>query len=97
MTNTGATTINGWSLAFTLPSGQAITSGWNVTYSPTSGTVTAKNLTYNAVMAANASATIGFQAAHTGNTASPRRSPSTARPAPPPDQGGTRPLPATTT
>ena len=69
--NTGTTAISGWSLAFTLPSGQTITSGWNATYSPNSGAVTAKNVTYNAAIAPNASVTIGFQASHTGNTARP--------------------------
>lgn len=71
ITNTGMTAIDGWSLAFTLPAGQAITSGWNADYSPTSGQVTAKNLSHNAIIAPGASVTIGFQATHTGNTAAP--------------------------
>jgi len=71
ITNTATTTINGWSLAFTLPSGQTITSGWNATFSPASGAVTAKNVAYNAAIAPNASVSIGFQANHTGNTAKP--------------------------
>jgi poly(3-hydroxybutyrate) depolymerase len=71
ITNTGTSTIDGWSLAFTLPGGQAITSGWNATYSPASGQVTAKNLSHNATLAPGASTTIGFQATHTGNTAAP--------------------------
>jgi poly(hydroxyalkanoate) depolymerase family esterase len=71
ITNTGSTAVNGWSLAFTLPSGQTITSGWNATYSPASGAVTAKNVTYNAGIAPNASVSIGFQANHTGNTDKP--------------------------
>jgi hypothetical protein len=56
---------------FTLPSGQTITSGWNATYSPTSGQVTARNVSYNGSLAAGASTNIGFQATHTGNTAKP--------------------------
>jgi poly(hydroxyalkanoate) depolymerase family esterase len=71
ITNTGSTTINGWSLVFTLPGGQVITNGWNATYSPTSGQVTAKNVSYNGTLAPGASTTIGFQADHTGNTARP--------------------------
>jgi len=71
ITNTAATAVNGWSLAFTLPSGQTITSGWNASYSPTSGAVTATNVSYNAAIAANASVGIGFQATHTGNTGKP--------------------------
>ncbi|MFC7531777.1 PHB depolymerase family esterase [Actinoplanes sp. GCM10030250] len=71
ITNTGATGINGWSLGFTLPSGQTITSGWNATYSPTAGQVTARNVGYNAAIPAGGSVSVGFQATHTGNTAKP--------------------------
>jgi acetylxylan esterase len=71
ITNTGSTAINGWSLGFTLPSGQTITSGWNATYSPASGAVTARNASYNAALAPGASTSIGFQANHTGNAAAP--------------------------
>ncbi|WP_433553524.1 extracellular catalytic domain type 1 short-chain-length polyhydroxyalkanoate depolymerase [Micromonospora zamorensis] len=71
VTNTGTTAVNGWSLVFTLPSGQTITSGWNASYSPSSGQVTARNVAYNAGIPANGSVTIGFQATHSGNTAKP--------------------------
>ncbi|MEN3541302.1 cellulose binding domain-containing protein [Microbispora sp. ZYX-F-249] len=71
ITNTGTSTINGWTLAFTLPSGQAITSGWNATYSPSSGQVSARNVDYNGTLAPGATVDIGFQATHTGNTAEP--------------------------
>jgi len=71
VTNAGATAINGWSLVFTLPAGQTITSGWNATFAPASGQVTATNMAYNAAIAPGASVSIGFQANHTGNTATP--------------------------
>ncbi|NUO44313.1 MAG: PHB depolymerase family esterase [Streptomyces sp.] len=71
LTNTGTTTVNGWQLAFTLPAGQTITNGWNATYAPTSGAVTATNASYNATLAPNASVSIGYQATHTGNSAAP--------------------------
>jgi len=71
VTNTGSTPINGWSLVFTLPGGQTITNGWNATYSPSSGQVTARNVSYNGTIAPNASVNIGFQATHTGNTGKP--------------------------
>jgi acetylxylan esterase len=71
ITNAGSTAINGWSLGFTLPAGQAITSGWNATYSPASGAVTARNASYNGAIAAGASVGIGFQATHTGNDGRP--------------------------
>jgi endo-1,4-beta-xylanase len=71
ITNTGSSTINGWSLVFTLPGGQTITSGWNASYTPTSGQVTARNLSYNGTLAPGANTTLGFQATHTGNSAAP--------------------------
>ncbi|MFC8845702.1 MULTISPECIES: cellulose binding domain-containing protein [unclassified Micromonospora] len=71
ITNTGTSAINGWTLAFTLPSGQAITSGWNATYSPASGQVSARNVDYNGTIAPGATVNIGFQASHSGNTAEP--------------------------
>jgi endo-1,4-beta-xylanase len=69
--NTGTTAINGWSLKFALAPGQTITSGWSAAYSPTSGQVTATNVSYNAGIAPGGSTTIGFQANHTGNAAAP--------------------------
>jgi poly(hydroxyalkanoate) depolymerase family esterase len=71
VTNTGSSAINGWSLVFTLPGGQAITSGWNATYAPTSGQVTASNVSFDGAIAPGASVSVGFQANHTGNTAAP--------------------------
>ncbi len=71
VTNTGTSAINGWSLGFTLPSGQTITQGWNATYAPTSGQVKATNASYNGTIAAGASVTLGYQANHTGNAGAP--------------------------
>jgi endoglucanase len=71
ITNTGAAAINGWTLVFTLASGQTIVSGWNATYSSASGTVTASNAGYNGALPPGGSATIGYQANHTGNAAAP--------------------------
>ncbi|MFG1659661.1 PHB depolymerase family esterase [Micromonospora chersina] len=71
ITNTAATAVNGWSLTFTLPAGQTVTNGWNATYAPTSGAVTARNVSYNGTIAPNGSVDIGFQATHTGNTGKP--------------------------
>jgi glucuronoarabinoxylan endo-1,4-beta-xylanase len=71
ITNTGTSAINGWRLGFTLPAGQSITSGWNATYSPASGQVTATNVSHNGTLAPGATVDIGFQATHTGNTAEP--------------------------
>jgi len=69
--NTSAATVDGWSLAFTLPAGQAITSGWNAGFRSSGSSVTATNVSYNGVLAPGGSTTIGFQATHTGNAAAP--------------------------
>ncbi|MBT8226298.1 MAG: 1,4-beta-xylanase [Dactylosporangium sp.] len=69
--NTGTAAIDGWSLQFALAAGQTITSGWNATYSPTSGQVTATNASYNGAIPPGGSTTIGFQASHTGDSAAP--------------------------
>ncbi|MEU4232642.1 PHB depolymerase family esterase [Nonomuraea sp. NPDC026600] len=71
ITNTSASPINTWALTFTLPSGQTVTSAWNATISPSSGQVTARNVSYNATIAAGASTNFGFQATHSGNTGKP--------------------------
>ncbi|MEU7574414.1 cellulose binding domain-containing protein [Micromonospora sp. NPDC049240] len=71
ITNTGTSAINGWTLAFNLPSGQSITSGWGATYSPSSGQVSARNVDYNAAIAPGATINIGFQANTSGNTTEP--------------------------
>jgi cellulase/cellobiase CelA1 len=71
LTNTGSSAINGWTLGFTLPGGQVITSGWNATYTPTSGAVTATNAAFNAAIAPGTSVGFGFQANQTGNAGAP--------------------------
>jgi len=71
VTNTGAAAVNGWSLSFDLPGGQTITGGWNASYSPASGRVTARNVSYNGSIAPGASVSFGYQATHTGNGGAP--------------------------
>nr|WP_037890884.1 PHB depolymerase family esterase [Streptomyces viridochromogenes] len=71
ITNTSTTSINGWKLGFTLPSGQTITNGWGAAYAPASGAVTATNASYNAALAPGARVSIGYQANHSGNSAAP--------------------------
>jgi len=72
ITNDGSAPINGWALAFTLPPGQVITSGWGASYAPASGPVTARNASYDPTILAHSTlGGIGFQATHTGNTNPP--------------------------
>jgi poly(hydroxyalkanoate) depolymerase family esterase len=69
--NRSTAAVSGWSLAFTLPAGQTITSGWGATYTPASGAVTARDVTYNATIAPGSSIGIGLQASHSGDTGKP--------------------------
>ncbi|WP_207939169.1 extracellular catalytic domain type 1 short-chain-length polyhydroxyalkanoate depolymerase [Actinomadura darangshiensis] len=69
--NTGAAPISGWTLGFSLPAGQTITSGWGAEYQPKSGAVTATNVSYNGAIPVGGSVGIGLQAAHTGTAAAP--------------------------
>ncbi|KOG37219.1 GH12 family glycosyl hydrolase domain-containing protein [Streptomyces resistomycificus] len=71
ITNTGSSRVSGWKLAFTLPSGQQITSAWNATLSGSSGAVTASNVAHNGEVAAGGQATFGFQGTSSGAFAKP--------------------------
>src|SRR3954469_15440064 len=53
--------VNGWNLTFTFPaSGQAVTQGWNATWTQSGQNVTATNAGWNASLGTNASVGIGF-------------------------------------
>ncbi|MGC0372840.1 GH12 family glycosyl hydrolase domain-containing protein [Streptomyces sp. SAI-229] len=69
--NTGPSTVEGWKLAFTLPSGQRVTNAWNASVSPSSGAVTASGLGGNARIASGGSQTFGFQGTYSGSFARP--------------------------
>jgi cellulase/cellobiase CelA1 len=60
VTNRGTSTLNGWTVRLTLPSGQTISSLWNGVNTATSGAITVKNAPYNATIAAGASTTFGY-------------------------------------
>jgi hypothetical protein len=69
--NTGTTTINGWSLTFTFPGDQKVTSNFNGGFSQTGENVTLTNASYNGTIAAGASITDGFQGSWTSNDTNP--------------------------
>ncbi|MEU9889825.1 cellulose binding domain-containing protein [Sphaerisporangium sp. NPDC051011] len=58
--NGGTTSINGWSVAFDLPSGASISSAWDATMSRNGQRFTFTNLGWNATIAPGASAKFGF-------------------------------------
>jgi hypothetical protein len=71
ITNTGTTTLNGWTLKFTWPGNQVLTNGWSATYTQSGTQMTATNLSYNGTIAPAGNTTIGFNASYTGSNPPP--------------------------
>jgi hypothetical protein len=71
ITNTGSSTINGWTLQFNFPSGQQVTDSWNGQFSQQGSQVTVKNVDYNGQLAPGATATPGFNASWNGSNPNP--------------------------
>jgi endoglucanase len=72
ITNTGNTTINGWTLRFTWPGNQQITPpGWEASWSQAAAQVTGSNLVHNGTLAPGGSATAGFNGAYSGSNPRP--------------------------
>jgi len=69
ITNTGDP-VNGWTLAFNLPSGQSFGSGWSATWSA-GPPVTATNLDWNRSLPTGGTANIGFGGRWTGSYTNP--------------------------
>jgi hypothetical protein len=69
--NTGTTAINGWTLTFSFPGDQKVTSSWNTRLTQTGAAVTAKDAGYNAAIPAAGSVAFGFQGTWTASDASP--------------------------
>lgn len=63
--------VNGWSLTWTFPSGQRVTQAWNATVTSSGDQVTAKNVSYNAAIATNATISFGFNGSWTGGNTVP--------------------------
>jgi cellulase/cellobiase CelA1 len=71
ITDTGSTTINGWTLAWTFPGDQKISSLWNATYTQSGAAVSATGQSYNASISPNGSVTIGFTGTYTSSDYNP--------------------------
>ncbi|TDC30361.1 cellulose-binding domain-containing protein, partial [Micromonospora sp. KC213] len=71
ITNTGTSTINGWTLAYTLPSGQRVTNAWNATVSQSGQNVIARNAGHNGTIAPQGTASFGHQGTLSGPYSSP--------------------------
>jgi hypothetical protein len=64
----GGSAINGWTVTWTLGSGQTITQIWNGTLTTSGSTATVKNVSYNGSLGAGTSTTFGFLANGTAST-----------------------------
>jgi hypothetical protein len=71
ITNTGTTTISGWTLVFTFTAGQTITQGWTGTFSQSGSTVTIVNASFNGTIAPGGSVNPGFNGTWTTTNPSP--------------------------
>jgi hypothetical protein len=60
--NAGSSAINGWTLTWTLSSGQTITQLWNGALTVSGTNVTVRNLSYNGSIPAGGNTTLGFTA-----------------------------------
>ncbi|MEU0676522.1 cellulose binding domain-containing protein [Streptomyces sp. NPDC006172] len=71
LTNTGASAWSGWSLDWTFPDGQTVSQLWNAQYTQSGSSVTARNTTWNAVVAAGSSVGFGFTGNWSGRNTEP--------------------------
>src|SRR3954469_5960582 len=70
LTNRGTDVIDGWTLTYAYAGNQKLSNGWNGTWSQSGRTVTVKNASYNARIAAGAAVSTGGQFTYSGtNTA----------------------------
>jgi cellulase/cellobiase CelA1 len=72
VTNTGSSSIGGWSVTFTLPAGHSVVGSWNAQFLPSGQTITATNMSYNGSLSAGGSTSFGFQVSRPdGNSQTP--------------------------
>ncbi|GLH95444.1 rhamnogalacturonan lyase family protein [Phytohabitans aurantiacus] len=101
--------INGWTLTFAFPSGQAISQLWNGVATQSGANVTVRDAGWNAALGTNATTNLGFNGTGTAATpaafglngtactgdATPTTAPPTTPPTTPPTSGPTTPPPTT--
>jgi hypothetical protein len=96
--------LSSWTLTFDFPAGQAVTQGWNATWSQSGAHVTATSMSWNGSIGTGGTASVGFLASWTGGNPSPAAfqvngvtctgGVTTSSPSPSPT-GGTTPPPVT--
>ena len=67
----GTSAITGWTVTWTFANGQVITQIWSATATTGGATVTARNMSYNGSLAANATTSFGFLGSWNGTNAVP--------------------------
>jgi cellulase/cellobiase CelA1 len=71
LTNTGTGAWSGWSLGWSFADGQKLTQAWNAEAAQSGAAVTAKNVGWNANVAAGSSVSFGFTANASGTNTKP--------------------------
>lgn len=71
VTNTGTSAISPWTLTWTFPGDQKISSMWTASFTQSGESVTAASESYNATIASGGSLTIGFTGMYTSSDAPP--------------------------
>lgn len=71
LANTGTGAWSGWSLGWTFADGQKITQAWNADPTQSGAAVTAKNVGWNANVAAGSSVSFGFTGSWSGSNTKP--------------------------
>ncbi|MEV6957868.1 glycoside hydrolase family 48 protein [Streptomyces sp. NPDC051207] len=71
ITNRGSDAIDGWTLTYAYAGNQKLTNGWNGSWSQSGQSVTVKNVSYNARIAAGAAVTTGAQFTYSGTNTAP--------------------------
>ncbi|GAA4786295.1 cellulose binding domain-containing protein [Streptomyces ziwulingensis] len=71
LTNTGTTAWTGWSLGFAFPGGQRVSQMWNAEHTQSGPAVTARNVGWNARVAAGSSVGFGFTGSRSDGNAEP--------------------------
>ncbi|MGH3169157.1 MAG: glycoside hydrolase family 6 protein [Trebonia sp.] len=71
VTDNGTSAITGWTVTYTYPGNQKLSSGWNGTWTQSGAAVTVASESYNGALAAGASATAGANFTYTGTNSPP--------------------------
>nr|WP_246508336.1 cellulose binding domain-containing protein [Actinocrinis puniceicyclus] len=71
VTNTGTSTVNGWTVTWSFPGDQKVTNAWNANVTQSGSAVTATNMSYNPAIAPGGNVQFGFQGTWAGNDTSP--------------------------